>query len=118
MDRTAAPTPRRQQTVRNARTAQAVQAITNDPASRSNPLIGQLGLPKIDFPTFKSANYRAWSYMARIFFVQHSLYSIVNGYEINLAGPNILPKVFDGVSFLISMRLLYKLPIGCHCRYC
>jgi len=118
MDRTAAPTPRHQQTVRNARTAQAAQAITNDSASRSNPLIGQLVLPKIDFPTFKSANYHAWPHMARIFFVQHGLYSIVNGYETNPAGPNILPKVFDGVSFSISTRLLYKLPIGCHCRYC
>jgi len=95
----ASATPRRRQT---ARTVQAAQTVANNPISQSNSSIGQLTLPKIDFPTFKSANYCAWSHMARIFFVQHGLYSIVNRYEPNPAGPTILPKVFDGI-----VRLAY-----------
>ena len=109
----ASATPLHWQTVRNARTPQAAQAVTDNDLAflKPNPLISQLALPKIDFPTFKSANYHTWSHMTRIFFIQHGLYSIVNGYEPNPASPNILPTVFDGLVRLADGSTLNGDPI-------
>ena len=86
---------------------QTTQAVTNNPVSlQSNPFSGQLTLSKFDFPTFKSANYHAWSHIARIFFVQHSLFDIINGNETNPAASNILFKVLDGIIQLINRSTL------------
>src|SRR5436305_6181647 len=62
----------------------------------SLPKVDRLSLLRVEFPTFKSANYRTWSHMARVFFVQHDLFGIVDGTDSNPAGEGILPKVHDG----------------------
>jgi len=69
----------------------------------------QLALPKFDFPSFKPENYRTWSHMARIFFVQHELFGIVNGNEPNLAG-DVIPKVHDGLVRLADGSILHGDP--------
>src|SRR5438876_1353365 len=66
----------------------------------------QLALPKFDFPSFKPESYRTWSHMARIFFVQHELFDIVNGNEPNPAGANVIPKVHDGFIRLTDGSIL------------
>jgi hypothetical protein len=41
-----------------------------------------LALPKFEFPTFKVKEYRTWAHMAKVFFIQHDLYNIVDGSEV------------------------------------
>ena len=69
----------------------------------------QLALPKFDFPSFKPENYRTWSHMARIFFVQHELFDIVNGNVPNPAG-DVIPKVHDGLVRLADGSILHGDP--------
>jgi hypothetical protein len=56
-------------------------------------------LPKVNFPAFKAANqttnYHNWMDMAKSFFIQHKLFSIVSVHQPNPAG-NVLPHSFDG----------------------
>ena len=92
-------------TSRRPRTATATAAAFNTTVHAN-----QLALPKLDFPTFKPENYRTWSHMARIFFVQHELFDIVNGNEPNPAGTNILPKVHDGLVRLADGSILHGDP--------
>jgi hypothetical protein len=58
--------------------------------------IKQLSLPKYEFPIFKVKDWRTWQHMAKVFFIQHDLYRIVDGSEENPAGADVLPKTFDG----------------------
>ena len=94
--------PRRRQTAQHAASN---NLILNQPNSSN-----QLALPNIDFPSFKPANYRTWSHMARIFFVQHGLFDIVTGNEPKPAG-NVLPKVFNGIVRLADGSTLHGDPM-------
>ena len=87
--------------LRNTQTAASNNPVPNQPVVHPN----QLALPKFDFPSFKPENYHTWSHMARIFFVQHKLFDIVNGNEPNPAG-DILPKVHDGLVRLADGSIL------------
>ena len=69
----------------NSRRPRTVPSTSNN-VTLNQPHISQLALPKLDFPSFKPENYRTWSHMARIFFVQHELFDIVNGNVSNPAG--------------------------------
>jgi len=44
--------------------------------------------------------------MVRIFFIQHGLYNIINGIELDSAG-EVLPKNFDGIAQLADRSILY-----------
>src|SRR5205809_8123338 len=90
-------------TSRRQRTAQPVSS-NNMVLNQLHP--NQLALPKFDFPSFKPESYRTWSHMARIFFVQHELFDIVNGNEPNPAGANVIPKVHDGFIRLTDGSIL------------
>jgi hypothetical protein len=61
-------------------------------ASANN--IQQLVLPRVNFPPFKKGNYRTWADMAKSCFIQHKLFGIVNGNDLNPAG-NVIPQSYD-----------------------
>jgi hypothetical protein len=75
----------------------------------STESIQQLALPKVSFPVFKAANqttnYRTWKDMAKSFFIQHKLFGIVNGSDLNPAG-NVLPQSHDGEIRLANGTIL------------
>ena len=87
--------------LRNTQTAASNNPVPNQPVVHPN----QLALPKFDFPSFKPENYRTWCHIARIFFVQHELFDIVNGNEPNPAG-DVIPKVHDGLVRLADGSIL------------
>ena len=65
----------------------------------------KLTLSKLDFSTFKPENYCTWSHIARIFFVQHELFDIINSNKSNLADA-ILHKVHSGPIQLADKSIL------------
>jgi hypothetical protein len=53
------------------------------------------GVPKFEFPTFDANNYRTWAHMCQVFFIEHGVWDIVDGSELNPAG-NVIPRAIDG----------------------